>query len=167
MFLNVLWRYLLSTLSENLLPAISLTLWYSFSTSLSFFALPDDDFISLCFGMSFFYLSSLVLIKSKFLLHICIIFVIYSRCLAPPPHSVWVILPRAVPWYSALTLWTIPLSEPGSLSVHVPSATQPRTLPIASAPTLAMSSTQAFALTIVQAPKNASPSFMLHYQPNQ
>jgi len=100
-------------------------------------------------------------------LHVCLPSVMCSRCLALHPRSVWVIPPRAVLWCSAQTLWTILCSEPGSKSVYAPPAAQPQTLPTAPAPTPTLSLTKASTPSIALAPKNPSPSSMLHYCPNQ
>lgn len=46
------------------------------------------------------------------------------RCLVLPQHSIWVILPRAVLWCSAPTLWTIRPLDPESPSPYVFPAAQ-------------------------------------------
>lgn len=115
-----------------------------------------------------------------FSLSICIVFfkyvnpfimcfscIMYSRCLALPPHSVWVILARAVPWCSALTLWTTLLSEPESLSVCAPLAAQPKSLSVALVPVLPLNQAKGLAPTIVLALVKPGPSIILHYGPSQ
>lgn len=112
--------------------------------------LPAEDFLSPCilsqhvysFPISSFFASWYA---RKSFLHMCLPSIMYPRCLALPPHSVWVILPRTVPWCSARTLWTTLRSEQGSLSVYVPPAAQPKTLSIALAPTLLSRATKASA----------------------
>lgn len=157
----------------------SLTLCYSLC---SYDAPPEEDAVILSFGLHVFvvvlvhlilfqHVSSLPALSYVFpwyvnpSFHMCVPSVMHSRCLALPPRSVWMILPRAVPWCSALTLWIILLSEPGSLSVCVPPAARPQSLPIAQAPNLPLSPAEASAQTI--APENASHSFMVQYRLNQ
>lgn len=152
------------------LPFLGYFLWYSFSALLFFCSLPhegkcllvltSEDVKSPCCS---FNLLSPYPIQ---LFYMWIPSFMNSRCLALPPRTVWVILQRVVPWCSALTLWTIPQSDPESLSVCAHPAAQPKILPIALAPAPPVSLVKEPVPTIIQTAKKAILSLMLQYQPS-